>query len=137
MSEQRGFTYLALLLAIALIGMGLSAASEVWVSVARRQKLEQLEFVGHQFARAIGSYYESSPGGVRKYPQTLEELLEDRRYAFVRRHLRQIYANPFSGKTDWDLVVVPGGGIRGLRVRVPTRDGTAEEVREFGYPPSP
>lgn len=66
MKQERGFTYLGLLLAIALVGLGLSVASEVWVNVARRQKLEQLEFVGQQFVQAIGSYYESTPGPVKR-----------------------------------------------------------------------
>lgn len=119
MSGQRGFTYLGLLLAIALLGLGLSAASEVWTTVARRQKLEQLEFAGQQFVEAIGSYYESSPGGVKQFPKSLEDLLEDRRYPFVRRHLRQVYVNPFSGTADWELLEGAGGGVRGVRAAVP------------------
>lgn len=135
MGGQRGFTYLGLLLAIALLGLGLSAASEVWVTVARRQKLEQLEFAGQQITQAIGSYYESSPGGTKKFPKTLEDLLEDRRYPFVRRHLRQVYVNPFSGTADWELVEAPGGGVRGVRARAAVAGGDATAVREFGYVP--
>jgi type II secretory pathway pseudopilin PulG len=37
------------LLAVALLGIGLAAASEVWTAVARSQKLEQLEWVGQQY----------------------------------------------------------------------------------------
>lgn len=83
--RQGGFTYLGILLAVALIGLGLASASEVWTTVAHRQKLEQLDFAGQQIAQAIGSYYESTPGLVKRYPRTLEELLDDRRFATVRR----------------------------------------------------
>lgn len=84
--------------------------------MARRQRLEQLYWAGQQFAQAIGSYYESSPGGAMAYPKTLENLLEDRRYPFVRRHLRRVYMNPFTGAADWELVKAPDGGIQGVRV---------------------
>ena len=134
MSRQSGFTYLGVLLAIALLGIGLTAASEVWVTIAKRQRLEQLDWVGQQFVQAIGSYYEASPGRVKAYPPTLQDLLEDRRFAFVRRHLRQVYVNPFSAAADWDVVRAPDGGIRGLRVDL-ARVDAATSSREFVYVP--
>jgi type II secretory pathway pseudopilin PulG len=135
MKRQQGFTYLGLLLAVALIGLGLSVASEVWTSVARRQKLEQLEFVGQQFVQAIGSYYESTPGLGKKYPQSLQDLVEDRRNAFIRRHLRRIYLNPFTAEADWELVGSPDGGVRGIRVLIPRAELAGAEPREFVYIP--
>ncbi|MGM9491325.1 type II secretion system protein [Ideonella sp. YS5] len=134
MGAQRGFTYLGLLLAIALLGIGMVAASEVWVTTARRQRMEQLEWVGQQYVQAIGSYYENSPGQVKTYPTALEDLLEDRRFAFTRRHLRQFYANPFSGVADWELVRAAGGGIRGVRVAVPDTVGR-NSAYEFSHTP--
>lgn len=136
MRRQRGFTYLGLLLAIALLGLGLAAASEVWSTVARRQRIEQLEWVGRQYAQAIGSYYESSPGRVKAFPNSLQDLVEDRRFAFVRRHLRQVYVNPFSEAADWDLLKAPDGGIRGIAVRVPSSTGADATAHEFSYVPA-
>jgi hypothetical protein len=63
------------------------------------------------------------------YPSNLGELLEDRRLLVIKRHLRVIYLNPFTGKPDWELVVGPGGRLRGVRARIPTDSGV--EVREF------
>ena len=137
MRRQRGFTYLGLLLAIALLGLGLSAASEVWVKVVQRQKLEQLEFVGQQFIQAIGSYYESSPGAVKRYPKSLEDLLEDKRYPFVRRHLRQVYRNPLTGKADWELIAAPGGGVRGVRTIVSSGGEETSAAREYVFVQGP
>lgn len=131
--RQTGFTYLGLLLAVALIGVGLVAASEVWTTVARRQKLEQLEFVGQQFVQAIGSFYESTPGPVKRYPKTLTDLVEDRRSPVVRRHLRQVYLNPFSGRADWEVIVAADGGVAGVRVVVQAAEGGKGSAMEHRY----
>jgi len=132
-AHQAGFTYLGVLLAVAILGLGLSVASEVWISVAHRQKLEQLEFAGQQIAQAIGSYYESTPGMAKKYPPTLDALLEDRRHATVRRHLRQIYPNPFTGKLDWESLPASGGGVAGVAALFSGVD-SSKNVKEFRYP---
>ncbi len=127
-----GFTYVWVLLAIAIMGVGLLAVSEVWVTSARRQRLVELDWIGAQFVQAIGGYYEATPGVIIKtYPLNLQDLLEDRRYLTVRRYLRQIYANPFSGKADWTLVITADGGFSGVRVVVPT--GTGDVLREYVY----
>lgn len=112
--RSRGFTYLGLLLAIAVLGIGLSAASEVWSTMARRQKLEQLESIGDQYVKAIGSYYESSPAGAKTFPRTIDDLLLDKRFPFVRRHLRQAYTNPLVASQPPRLVVEASGGFRGV-----------------------
>lgn len=128
---ERGFTYLGLLIAVAIVGIGASAASEVWVTTARRQRLEQLEFVGQQYVQAIGSYYESAPNGRREFPKTVADLLEDKRFAFTRRHLRREYPNPLTGRVDWEYVGVSTGGVRGIKVTWRTEAGAA--VREYVY----
>ncbi len=124
-TEQRGFTYLGLLLAIALIGIGLTAASEVWVTTANREKTVALEWAGAQFVNAIGSYYESTPGATKTYPATLEELLEDRRYLTARRHLRAIYVNPFTNSIDWIPVKGADGRLRGVQTTAIAELGVA------------
>jgi len=70
---------------------------------------------------------------VKVYPLSLEELLEDKRYLTVRRHLRAVYPNPFTGKPDWELIVGSGGRVRGVRARISTDSGV--EVREFVHAP--
>ena len=114
--------------------VGLVAASEVWSTTARRQKLVELEWIGAQFTEAIGSYYQSSTGLTKTYPPSLQDLLEDRRYAVPRRHLRAVYRNPFTSKSDWDLVRTVDGRVRGVRVTVPT--GAGGQTREFLYLPA-
>lgn len=134
MKTQRGVTYLVVLLAIALIGIGLQGASELWSTTIRHQRLAELRWVGQQYVQAIGSYYESSPGTVKTFPRSVEELLQDGRVLFVRRHLRQAYVNPLSGRMDWELVPAPTGGFRGVRVvnAHPETAGRASSM-EFVY----
>lgn len=134
-SAQRGFTYLALLIGIAVMSLGLTAAAEVWTTVARRWQAEQLDWVGRQHVQAIGTYYEASPGGIKAYPKRLGDLLEDRRVPHLRRHLRQLYVNPFAGSADWELITAEDGGIRGVRGLSVSRDGTGK-MREFVYSPA-
>ncbi|MGQ0522874.1 MAG: type II secretion system protein [Betaproteobacteria bacterium] len=113
-ARQHGFTYLALLIAVALIGIGLAAGSEVWSQSRQREKEQELLFIGEQLRLAIALYYERTPGAVKRYPQKLQDLLEDKRYVSLQRYLRKLYADPLTGKPEWGLVPAPGGGIMGV-----------------------
>jgi type II secretory pathway pseudopilin PulG len=114
-NSQAGFTYLALLVTIAILGVGLSATSEVWTATSQRQKLIQLQWAGDQISQAIGSYYQATPGLAKVYPATMQDLLMDPRYLSTRRHLRSIYVNPFTGQPDWIPILTSDGKIRGVR----------------------
>ncbi len=129
--RQRGFTYLWVLVAVALIGVGLAATAEVWVTSAGRARLAQADWAGAQYAQAIGSYYELSPGVAKSYPNSLEELLEDRRGPVVRRHLRAMYRNPFSSDGTWELVRAGDSRIHGVRLSLP--EPIEPRNREYVY----
>lgn len=101
---ETGFTYIGLMLMIAIAGIGMAAAGMSWHYKLRADKEKQLLFVGSQFNNAITSYYESSPAENKQYPRSLEELLLDRRFPKVKRHLRQIYSDPMTGSSNWGLV---------------------------------
>ena len=103
-SGSRGFTYLGLMLFMVIAGIGLAVAGKVWQTEVQREKEKELLFVGEQFRQAIGSYYESTPTGVKQYPPALEDLLQDPRFPEMRRHLRRIYPDPMTGSTEWGLV---------------------------------
>ncbi len=135
MNRPRGFSYLGLLLAVALLGVGLVGASEVWVKSARRQKLLQLDWAGRAYQRAIGSYYEATPRGVKAFPRELEDLLEDRRQGLARRHLRRLYVNPFTTAVDWELIKGGDGAIRGVRALLPGDGDNGSTSREYIYVP--
>ena len=111
--REQGIAYLALLIAIAIVGVGIAAAGIVWSEASQREKERELLFVGGQFRRAIQQYYESGIAE-KKYPATLEVLLQDSRFPGTRRYLRQLYRDPMSGTAQWGLVRAPDGGIMGV-----------------------
>lgn len=113
-AEQHGLTYLALIFAVAILSLASAAASELWSTAQRRDKERELLIVGNQFRQAIGRYYEASPGGAKKYPYSLEDLLKDNRHLVAHRHLRKIYPDPITGKAEWGIVQAPTGGIMGI-----------------------
>src|SRR5688572_24513073 len=65
---QRGFTYLGLMLVVAVMGGGMAAFGELYSHAAQREKERELLFVGNQFRQAIASYYNKSPG-TKAYPK--------------------------------------------------------------------
>lgn len=111
--RTEGFAYLAVLLMIALVGVGLSGASTVWKTSLQREREQELLFVGDQYRRAIQQYYESTPG-IKRYPLALDDLLQDSRAPGVRRYLRQRYPDPMTGRLKWGEIRAPEGGIMGV-----------------------
>jgi type II secretory pathway pseudopilin PulG len=104
---QRGLTYIALLLAIALHGAVLAAAGSVWYIAQKREKERELLFIGDQFRRAIRAYAQGGPGLQGQLPKTLDDLLLDPRFPGVKRHLRKIFVDPVTWKKEWGLVKTP------------------------------
>jgi type II secretory pathway pseudopilin PulG len=114
--DQTGFTYVGLLIAVVFFGMGSVGAARLLASTERAEREAELLFVGHQFRQAIRSYLQAGPK-IGQYPATLEDLLLDRRYPTIRRHLRRVFVDPITGKADWVLISAPEGGIMGVSSR--------------------
>jgi len=81
---------------------------------AQREREERLLRTGAEIAKAIGRYYESSPGRAKVYPRDLIDLVEDRRFVSIRRHLRRLPPDPITGSETWGLVTRPDGTIEGV-----------------------
>ncbi len=112
--HARGFTYLGLLVAVALVGLLLAAAGEVASTALRREREAQLLWVGHQYRAAIGRYWRDR----RAYPQALADLLGSAPDAPIQaRYLRRLYPDPMTSDVGWTLVPAPGGGIMGVASR--------------------
>ncbi|HEY6095075.1 MAG TPA: type II secretion system protein [Gallionellaceae bacterium] len=109
-----GFTYIAMLIAIVIIGVSLAAVGEVWHSSVRREKEQELLFVGSQFRYAIGQYAGHAQAGSMRFPMRLEDLLQDPRTPNTRRYLRKIYNDPITGSSTWGLLKSPSGEIFGV-----------------------
>jgi type II secretory pathway pseudopilin PulG len=112
--REAGFTLAGAMILVAVLGAGMAAYGEFASHAAQRAKEKELLFVGNQFRQAIGSYYERTPGAVKRFPAKLDELIEDKRHPMPQRHLRRLYADPMTAKREWGLVTAPEGGIIGV-----------------------
>lgn len=113
-TRQRGVVLLALLLAVALMGVLALLGADVWATAVQREREAELLFTGEQYRAAIRRYYYATPAGRRReLPPALAELVEDHRFPTPVRHLRQLYPDPMTGG-DWELVM-SGDRIAGVR----------------------
>jgi type II secretory pathway pseudopilin PulG len=115
-----------LLALLALLGASLAALGTAWTTAAHRERETELRFRGEQIQDAIRRY--RAAVAPPTWPSTLDDLLEDRRGPEVRHHLRRLWTDPFTGRTDWvliDAAATEGGGldrrIKGVRSRSSTR----------------
>lgn len=106
-----GFTYITVLIILAIFSGGLAVLGEVWHTAAQREREAELLFVGGEYRRAIQQYYLNGPG---QYPRSLSDLIKDPRKPVVERYLRQLYPDPITGKNEWGLIKAPDGGIMGV-----------------------
>lgn len=113
-SREGGFTYFGLLAIILIMGIVLASAGEVWHVALKREKEQELLFVGNQFRQAIKAYYEHTPLQAQRYPARLEDLLSDPRYPSTQRYLRKIYIDPVNGSPKWGLIKAASGEILGV-----------------------
>ena len=107
---QQGFTYLAMLLGVAILGATLALTGMTWQTVVQREKETELLFVGEEFRRAIQQYY-SAHG---RYPRQIADLLKDPSYPVTKRYLRKLYFDPITVTKEWGIVRAPDGGIMGI-----------------------
>ena len=121
--RQRGFTYVAVLLFAATLGSVGVAYGELASHAAQREKERELLFVGDQYRRAIASYYRKE----QRYPASIAELLQDRRYPMPVRHLRKAYRDPVTGGPFLALPA-PEGGILGV-----ASTSTAKPIKSGGF----
>jgi type II secretory pathway pseudopilin PulG len=131
-ARASGLILLGVLLLLALAGLAALVGAEVWATAVKREREEQLLFVGDQYRRAIENYWSASPGPVRTLPKALTDLLQDDRFPMPVRHLRRPFADPFG--EEWGLVKTPAGiaGVYSISEAVPLkRSGFAEQYVHF------
>lgn len=123
---QAGYTYLLVLFLVAGLGVLAAQTGVVWHRAAQRDRETELLFIGTEFSRALASYAKAS--GDQTLPETLEQLVEDKRGPVVVRHLRKIYRDPFTGLPTWGLER-SGGRISGVYSLA-----TGEPIRRHALP---
>jgi type II secretory pathway pseudopilin PulG len=133
-SAPRGIMLLGLLIVLALSGLALMAAVDMWSMTSQRERERQLLFVGDQYRDAIRRYwFAAPPGKPRLLPGKLELLLEDDRYPTPLRHLRRLYPDPITGTTEWGLLRDGDGisGVYSLSEAQPVKQAGFEPIHEF------
>lgn len=113
--QQSGFTYLALLFALILFGLGLAQVGPLLADQAQRDRERELLLIGDEVVAAIRAYHLGTPAAAKRLPSGWFGLLEDRRSVQVRRHLRRVPRDPLTNSTEWEIVRDSTGAMLGIR----------------------
>jgi type II secretory pathway pseudopilin PulG len=126
--RQQGSIYVGVMVALAIVGIMLMEAGKMWSIVQQREREEQLLFAGDQIRWGLESYSKAGPAS-GFYPKTLDMLLQDSRQPTIVRYLRQVYADPMTGKPEWGVIPAEGGTIQGVYSQ-----GNGTPLRQANFP---
>lgn len=113
-SRQRGFTYVAVLFALAIFTLGAVWLGETTARSLQRERERELVEIGLRIQDAIRDYYFASPGSTKAFPRDFSDLEFDSRYVGIKRHLRRLERDPLTGRFDWGRISASDGGIAGV-----------------------
>jgi type II secretory pathway pseudopilin PulG len=105
-----GFTFLAVMFSIVLIGLSLTGAVQQWKTIMKREREAELLFRGDQIRKAIAAYQQTP--GISNYPQKLEHLVKVPNISATKRFLRKVYKDPITSD-EWAYVKI-GDRIKGV-----------------------
>jgi type II secretory pathway pseudopilin PulG len=124
-----GFTYLAALFIIVIMGIMLGVVGQTWTAAMKREREEELLFRGGQIRDAITRWNKPRPGQHVATPlRELKDLLKDPRSLSNVRYLRRIYTDPVTGK-EWNIIRDPVKGVIG--VASPSEE---KPLKQAGFP---
>lgn len=103
--RQSGYTYIGLLLLVALLGLVSATTLRLGVTAQRRVAEQELLARGWALTQALESYQQTTPGGQNPYPRSVQDLLRDPRVVQrTVRHLRRVEVDPMTGQAEWGEV---------------------------------
>ena len=129
LGKQRGFTYVAVLAILALLGIALAAVGTRWADRVQHEREQELLRVGRLYAQAILAYHRGSPGSDKTWPKTLDDLELDPRMLGTVRYLRAPYTDPMVPGQPFGLVRDADDTIHGVystSAATPFRQGTID-----------
>ncbi len=129
-----GFTYIALLAAIVILGITLTATGKYWQNLSLREKEEELLFRGNQYVMAIERYNKAIPGLQSRAPSSIDDLLNDSKL-MGRHHLRRRYKDPITGEDFVEIFSIIGGQARQLIGVHSSSD--KEPLKQSNFPSGP
>jgi type II secretory pathway pseudopilin PulG len=112
--NQSGYILVGLLILIMVAGYALAATGTKFSEVRKREREQELLKVGDTIRKAIGNYYNQTPGVVKQYPPNLEALIRDDRFPEPKRYLRKLYIDPVTQREGWGILEAPSGGVMGI-----------------------
>lgn len=95
MNKEKGYTLIILMVAIAVMSIGLLVVIPVWETQIRRENEEELIFRGKQYVEAIRLFQIKYPG---RFPKSLDELLEE-------KCIRKLYSDPMTKEGSWNIIL--------------------------------
>jgi type II secretory pathway pseudopilin PulG len=95
-NPERGFTLLAVIVAVTLLLIALAAAAPKMSTQIKHDREEELIDRAHQYTRAIQLFYRK----FNRFPSSIEELENTNNIRFLRRR----YPDPITGKEEWRLI---------------------------------
>lgn len=96
--KQTGLAYLAVLFLVAAISLSLAVVTQNQDTQLKREKEKDWLYVGKQYERAIANYYHLSPNGLKTLPNSVDDLLTDKRFVAPVHHLRKAYLDPLTNQ---------------------------------------
>jgi type II secretory pathway pseudopilin PulG len=143
--SSAGFTYIAALVMVVIMGIMLGQAASVWSTRVKRERETELIFRGTQYRDAIRRYYGMSSDKYQDTPplesdkqpkqilpiapqlRELKDLLQSSATAGKQRAIRKLYLDPMTGKEF--TPIVENGRIVGVKS---TSDD--EPLKQGGFP---
>lgn len=137
LSNNRGYTYLFILLAVMLMGIMQGVVGQSWKSVMQREREEELLFRGMQIQDAINRWHQPPPDAQQHVAtplNDLKDLLQDPRTPAKVRYLRKLYRDPIANQ-DWTVIREPARGIVGVasasKETVIKKDNFPDQLKHF------
>ncbi|MGV3583066.1 MAG: type II secretion system protein [Methylophilus sp.] len=113
-NKHSGYILIGLLVLIMVSGFALAQVGAKWSDARKREREQELLKIGDTIRKAIGNYYNHTPGIVKQYPPNLEALLRDERFPKPQRYLRKLYIDPMTQREGWGIIEAPSGGVMGV-----------------------
>ncbi len=136
LKSSGGFTYLAVLVIVVIMGIMLGIVGQSWQTIMKREREEELLFRGSQYRDAIARWNKPRGGQHVATPlRELKDLLKDPRSMATVRYLRRLYKDPVTGE-DFVVVTDPVKGVIGVRSKSeeePMKQGNFPDDKEHEY----
>ncbi len=145
LKSSGGFTYIAVLVLVVIMGIVVGAASQSWTMLMKREREKELLFRGKQIVEAIARWQNPPAVAGRAVPPVrplndLKDLLTDpnslTKVHYLRRDPTTAYNDPITGK-DWEMIKIAGRGIVGVKSKSDDEPVKQSGFLEMSYPLDP